>query len=134
MAETEIATYNIAKHLAKRAQEVHIITRHDKGLPVVTTKVGGLPEIIKDVENGFLVEPRNPVKIAEKCALLLTDDELRASISRNNREKAKNYSWERVVEKLEEVYLACLMGTKAKKVKEVIIGVIDGRHIWMLWQ
>jgi glycosyltransferase involved in cell wall biosynthesis len=115
LAETEIATYNIAKHLAKRAQEVHIITRHDKGLPVVTTKVGGLPEIIKDVENGFLVEPRNPVKIAEKCALLLTDDELRASISRNNREKAKNYSWERVVEKLEKVYLACLMGTKAKK-------------------
>jgi glycosyltransferase involved in cell wall biosynthesis len=85
------------------------------GLPVVATKVGGLPEIIKDGENGFLVEPRNPAEIAEKCALLLTDDELRARISRNNREKAKNYSWERVVEKLEEVYLTCLMGMKAKK-------------------
>jgi glycosyltransferase involved in cell wall biosynthesis len=82
------------------------------GLPIVATKVGGLLEIIKDGENGFLVEPRNPVEIAEKCALLLTNDDLRTSISRNNREKAKDYSWEKVIERLENVYLHALWKRK----------------------
>jgi glycosyltransferase involved in cell wall biosynthesis len=82
------------------------------GLPIIATKVGGLLEIIKDGENGFLVEPRNPVEIAEKCVLLLTNDDLRASISRNNREKAKDYSWEKVIERLEKVYLHVLWERK----------------------
>ncbi len=74
------------------------------GLPVVASKVGGLPEIIKDGKNGFLVEPKNPEQIAEKVMLLLRDEELRKRVSRNNKEKAKHYSWDSVVEKLEEIY------------------------------
>ena len=78
------------------------------GLPVIASKVGGLPEIIKDGENGFLVEPKNPELITEKVLLLLGDEELRKRISRNNRKKAKGYSWESVVERLEEVYRSLL--------------------------
>jgi N-acetyl-alpha-D-glucosaminyl L-malate synthase BshA len=74
------------------------------GLPIVATKVGGLPEIIKDGENGFLVEPKNPEELAEKVLSILGNNELRERITRNNKEKAKDYSWESVVEKLEEVY------------------------------
>lgn len=77
-------------------------------LPIVASKVGGLPEIVKDGENGFLVEPKNPGQIAEKVLLLFGGEELRKSISRNNKEKAKDYSWESVVERLEEVYLEVL--------------------------
>lgn len=74
------------------------------GLPIVATKVGGLPEIVKDGDNGFLIEPKNPEQIAEKVLSLLVDEELREKISRNNQEKAKHYSWENIVERLEEVY------------------------------
>ena len=74
------------------------------GLPVVASRVGGLPEIIEEGHNGFLVEPKSPEQIAEKVLLLLGDDELRKRISENNREKAQGYSWERVVDRLEEVY------------------------------
>lgn len=76
------------------------------GLPIVTTKVRGLPEIVKDGENGFLVEPKNPEQIAEKVLLLLEDEELRKRISENNRARAKEYSWESVIDRLEEVYKA----------------------------
>jgi len=76
------------------------------GLPAVVSNVSGLPEIIKDGENGFLVEPRNPLEIAKKIQLLLEDNKLRERISRNNKEKAKSYNWESVVEKLEKVYQA----------------------------
>lgn len=75
------------------------------GLPVVTTKVRGLPEIVTEGENGFLVEPGNPEQLAEKISLLLENKELRLKMSLNNREKAKQYSWENVVEKLEKIYL-----------------------------
>ncbi len=73
-------------------------------LPVVTTKVRGLPEIIKDGENGFLVEPENPSEIAAKVLLLLEDDELRSRISANNRQEAKSFTWETIIQRLETVY------------------------------
>ena len=75
------------------------------GLPIVATNVRGLPEIIKNGENGFLVKPKSTEQIAEKVLLLLEDEVLRERISKNNREEVKKYSWENVVEKLEGVYL-----------------------------
>ena len=74
------------------------------GLPVIASRVGGLPWIIKDGDNGFLVEPRNPHEIAEKITFLLINDDLRTYISRRNIEKAREYSWENIVKKLEKVY------------------------------
>lgn len=78
------------------------------GLPIVATKVGGVPEIITDGENGLLVEPKNPQQIAEKVLLLLGDDELRQKISKSNKDKVKNYSWENVIQRLEELYQSLL--------------------------
>jgi len=74
------------------------------GLPIVATKVGGLPDVVEDGANGFLVEPKVPEQMAEKVLLLLRDDELRETIAKNNKEKAKTYDWESVVERLLEVY------------------------------
>lgn len=74
------------------------------GLPIVATKVGGLPEIVNIGENGFLVEPKNSEQIAEKISLLFKDEKLRKRISRNNIEEVKKYSWESVVDRLEKIY------------------------------
>jgi len=79
------------------------------GLPIVATRVGGLPEIVTEGENGFLVEPRNSQQLAEKIMLLLQDEEIRKGFSTNNIKKAEQYSWSKIVTSLEEVYL------KAKK-------------------
>ncbi len=74
------------------------------GLPIVTTKVRGLPEIFKDGRNGFLVEPRNPEKIAEKVLIILNDEDLSKIISKNNLDEVKKYDWMIVIDKLENVY------------------------------
>ena len=74
------------------------------GLPIVATRVGGIPDIVKDGENGFLIDPKNPEQIAEKINLFLEDDKLREKISKNNKQKAKEYSWESVIERLEKIY------------------------------
>jgi glycosyltransferase involved in cell wall biosynthesis len=41
------------------------------GLPVVTTRVGGIPETIENGKNGFLVQPFNPAQFADKILYLL---------------------------------------------------------------
>lgn len=87
---------------------VTVLEAMASGLPIIVTRVRGLQEIIKDGENGFLVEPKNPEQIAEKVLMLLEDDELRERISKNNKEQAEGYSWESVVARLEKVYRSYL--------------------------
>jgi glycosyltransferase involved in cell wall biosynthesis len=74
------------------------------GLPIVTTNVGGLAEIIKNGENGYVVEPKNPDQLARKLLDILQNNDLRSLMSRNNIDKAKQYSWESIVSDLESVY------------------------------
>jgi glycosyltransferase involved in cell wall biosynthesis len=74
------------------------------GLPIIATRIGGLPEIIENGNNGFLVQPKNPKEIAEKLKLLLYNRELVEKMSQNNKKKAMNYSWEKIVYQLEEIY------------------------------
>jgi glycosyltransferase involved in cell wall biosynthesis len=83
---------------------ITILEAMASGLPIVATKVRGLPEILKDGQNGFLVEPANPEQIAEKVLLLLNDEKLRKIISKNNLEEVKKYDWKIVIDKLENLY------------------------------
>lgn len=47
------------------------------GLPIIGTKVGGIPEIISDSHNGFLITPDDPSRLAQKIEQLLTNETLR---------------------------------------------------------
>lgn len=50
------------------------------GKPVVSSAVGGIPEIVVHGEHGFLVEGREPGRFAEWCVKLMRDDRLRRTI------------------------------------------------------
>ena len=54
IAGTEIATYNIAKHLARRGHDVHVITSWDKGLPNESKEQGFYVHRIKTKEVSIL--------------------------------------------------------------------------------
>ena len=47
------------------------------GVPVVATKVGGIPEIVVDGETGILVNPKDSSAIAKSCLKILNDNKLR---------------------------------------------------------
>jgi glycosyltransferase involved in cell wall biosynthesis len=55
------------------------------GLPVVATKVGANEEVIEDMKNGFLVEPRDASAMSDRIVKILGDRELWRKLSENAR-------------------------------------------------
>jgi glycosyltransferase involved in cell wall biosynthesis len=65
------------------------------GLPVVATRVGGIPEVVTDGETGLLVPPRDPAALAEALARLADDAALRASWGARGRQAARAFGADR---------------------------------------
>lgn len=57
------------------------------GLPVITSNVGGIPEIIENGKDGLLVPPANPEELAIAIKKLIEDKTLRENLAKNLREK-----------------------------------------------
>ena len=57
------------------------------GIPVIAPRIGGIPEIIEDGIDGFLIRPDNAELFAEKSLLLCQDAELRNKIGAAARQK-----------------------------------------------
>lgn len=57
------------------------------GLPVITTPVGGIPEVVQSGENGILVEPGNIVQITDAMATLVQDRDYRLRLSKMSRDR-----------------------------------------------
>ena len=82
------------------------------GLPVVATAVGGIPEIIREGREGFLVEPQDHAAIRQRLELLLGDCALRARMSAAARQRIEEkFTWRRVALQYLEVYRDVLSGT-----------------------
>lgn len=79
---------------------VAILEAFASGLPVVSTNAGGIKYIIKNGQNGLLVEINDYKGMAEQVERLLQDKELFKSITKNAHETLKEYSWDNVRIKL----------------------------------
>ncbi|MBU1565765.1 MAG: glycosyltransferase [Proteobacteria bacterium] len=60
------------------------------GLPVVATRVGGIPEFIEHGTNGFLVPPGDPALLADYAIKLLRNEQLRVEMGNNARKSIVN--------------------------------------------
>ena len=60
------------------------------GTPTIGTNIGGIPEIITDGVNGFLIEPKNTTALSQKIDMLLSDEKIKESIIQNGLKTAKN--------------------------------------------
>ena len=74
------------------------------GLPLVATKVGGIPDIVEDGGNGYLVNAKSPEEIAERLMILLRNDKIREEMAAKNREKAMLYTWDEIATQVEKEY------------------------------
>ena len=77
--------------------------------PVVATHTGGIPEVVKNGENGILVPVNNPVKLAEAIQYLLDNESLRIKFGQYGRRWViRNFSLEVIAKRLCNVYQSLL--------------------------
>jgi glycosyltransferase involved in cell wall biosynthesis len=82
------------------------------GKPVIGTNVGGVGEVIKDGVNGYLVEPDNPVALADAIIKMFRDKEKAGQMGIEGRKIAKqDFSLEKMREGMFALY-SSLLGNK----------------------
>lgn len=75
------------------------------GLPVVATRVGGIPEIIEDGESGVLVPPHDPDSLASALLRVLNSPDLAQQLSCAGRNKVQMvFSFERLLKETQNLY------------------------------
>jgi glycosyltransferase involved in cell wall biosynthesis len=79
------------------------------GLPVVAAGVGGIPDLVREGETGYLLDTGDDVGFARKLIKLLSQPELAARLGANARAFAETHlAKERVLERVEAVYAAAV--------------------------
>lgn len=81
------------------------------GAPVVATRVGGVPEIIQDGVNGFLIPAGHAEPLADALVRLLGDRELARQLSERGRETVREYGADIWARRIEQEYL-CVLGDR----------------------
>ncbi len=65
--------------------------------PVIATNIGGIPELMKDGETGFLVEKGNSEEWIEKLSILIDDKQKRENMGNNGTKFVEeNFSWDKI--------------------------------------
>jgi N-acetyl-alpha-D-glucosaminyl L-malate synthase BshA len=80
------------------------------GLPVLSTNVGGLPELNADGESGFLSDVGDVDDMAAKAIRMLTDPGLLETLSRGARERARMFDTQAIVPEYEALYQRVIDG------------------------
>lgn len=99
-----LAHPSLREHAPAAISEAAVI-----GLPVVASRVGGIPNMVEEGRTGFLIDPHDPGQLADRLERLLCDPELRATMSARARQAAHaRFSGEAVARRLLGIYQECL--------------------------
>jgi starch synthase len=75
------------------------------GLPVVASRVGGIPSFTTDGDDVLHADPGEPQSFAAAIETLLSDRELAGRIAARGRHKAQSqFDWSRIADRLESIY------------------------------
>jgi len=74
------------------------------GLPIVASSVGGIPDLVKDGENGLLVPPADAGALKRAISDLLSDKAKRKRMGETGKRMCRPYSVEAMVEKIDNLY------------------------------
>jgi glycosyltransferase involved in cell wall biosynthesis len=80
------------------------------GMPIISTTVGGIPEVVSNNENGFLIEPGDKKKMMEHIVYFIEHPEEIERMGRKSLENAKRFYPENVIPQLNSIYEQLLCG------------------------
>lgn len=87
---------------------ISILEAMDFGLPIITTNVGGIPDLVSDGINGIVVAPGDKPRIRETIIKLINDSSLRGVLGANSKLAAKKFYFPFIERQLKDVYQSLL--------------------------
>lgn len=93
-------------------QGISLLEAMANGLVCVGVNGGAIPEVIKNNENGFIVEPGDFKGFSEAVTKLLTDNKLYKDFQENSNEILKKHDLNRIIDKWENTYVDLLKMNK----------------------
>ena len=87
---------------------VSIIEAMSYGMPILSTPVGGIPEIVIDGENGRLVKPGNVEELAVALEWFITHPNTLLPMGMNSLKRVEEFYSPKVIKKIESIYIALL--------------------------
>jgi len=95
----------VAPSVVEEALGLTILEAMAGKTPVIATRKGGIPMLIKNGYNGVFIKARNSKKIAEACNKLLADDKLRKKMGENARKTVEEkFTWQKTALKFHRLY------------------------------
>ncbi|RME42845.1 MAG: glycosyltransferase, partial [Deltaproteobacteria bacterium] len=74
------------------------------GVPIVTTRTGGIPEVVVPGESALLVPPGDAAALARAIGRVLTSPPLACRLREGGRRRLSHFSWEGMIERIESLY------------------------------
>lgn len=93
-----------ALHSEEESQGIALCEALACGVPVVATKAGGIPYVVRDGKTGFLVEYGNIEGFADAIISLLSDAVLRAEMSRRAKISGSRFDWKNITDEVIRIY------------------------------
>lgn len=90
--------------LSTECYPLSILESMASGTPVIASRIGGIPDIIKNNVNGILVEPGNVRNLSNSILFVLNDDLLKKKMEINCKEIIKDYTWTNISKMTEQIY------------------------------
>ncbi len=75
-------------------------------VPIAASDVGGIPDIIEHMKSGLLFETKNSDAIYESILRLYKDESLRKKLAEEAQKNIENFSYEKMADRYEELYLS----------------------------
>jgi len=98
--------------LSSRSEQmpIAVIEAMASGLPIVSTDVGDVKEMVTESNRSFIVPPNDPDAYSRALATLLGDEALRAAIGAENRKRCEDeFGFDLMVRRHRELYNRCMV-------------------------
>ena len=98
-----------ALHSQEESQGIVFAEAMAAGLPIVATKVGGVPYVVNNNENGFLADYGDTSSFANYLEMLYIDEKLCDKIKKCNKNESKKYDWSAIADRVIELYQIAIL-------------------------